>query len=184
MPFRSALEVLLDRVAPKEARLGWPKTDAEATRANYVAQINGYRRSLKIVAGEANGKLFDRNDLAEVLRSGLMRSQFSTLQLVFHKHDAISEAKKAFEVDNAALLQLKLDFPKRVHLYWSPIRPRQHYAVIDDGDKAILEEPNHEPGQPFWATVVMNKNRAAGWSDRFDKYVQCCKELEFISSRD
>lgn len=182
MQFKSALELLLDNIGPREARLGLPKFDPNITREEYIARIRGFQKSIKIVTGEANNQLFEREDLLQALRGGLSSGYDKTLQFVFHKNDDMKTAREEFQVQNKELVNLKLEFPDRVHIYWSPIRPRQHYAVIDNGKKAILEEPNHARGQTFWATIVLDESRAKSWENRFDNYIEYCRELKFESS--
>lgn len=182
MQFKSTLELLLDIVGPREARLGLSKFTPEVTRESYVAQIKGYQKSIRLMTGEANSQLFNREDLLQVLGEGFLSGNGKTLQFVFHKNDDMKTAQEEFQVQNKGLVNLKIEFPDCVHIYWSPIRPRQHYAVIDDGKKAILEEPNHARGQPFWATIVLDESRARGWANRFDDYIKYCTELEFESS--
>ena len=182
MQFKSSLELLLDNIGTREARLGLSKFTPDITRANYISQIVGYQKSIKIVTGEANSELFDREDLAQALRESLSNGNDKTLQFVFHKNDDMKTAQEEFRVQNKELINLSLEFPSCVHIYWSPIRPRQHYAVIDDGKKAILEEPNHIAREPFWATIVLDERRAKSWANRFDDYVTYCTELAFESS--
>lgn len=181
MPFKSILELFLDNIGSNEARLGLSKFTPDITRESYISYIKNYQKSIKIVTGEANGQLFDRQDLAQALRESLSNGCNKNIQFVFHKNDDIKTAQWEFQVQNKELVNLQLEFPSCVHIYWSPIRPRQHYAVIDDGKKAILEEPNHEGLEPFWAAVVLNENRAKGWASRFNDYIEYCTELRFES---
>lgn len=181
MQFKSALELLLDNIGTREAKLGLSKFAPDITRESYVAQIKGYQKSLRIVTGEANSQLFDRQDLSQALKESFLNGNNKTLQFVFHKNNNMKIAQAEFQVQNKELVSLKLEFPERVHIYWSPIRPRQHYAVIDDGKKAILEEPNHAGGTPFWATIVLDESRVKSWINRFDEYIKYCVELEFES---
>lgn len=182
MQFRSALELLLDNIGSSEARLGLSKFTPDSTRDNYISHIMSYQKSIKIITGEANSQLFNRPDLARALRESLSNGNNKTLQLVFHKNDDIKTAQEEFQVENEELVNLRREFPNCVHIYWSPIRPRQHYAVIDDGKKVILEEPNHKGFEPFWATIVLDEGRAKNWAERFDDYIKYCRELEFEPS--
>jgi hypothetical protein len=179
MPFQSILDILLDNIGTKEARLGLSKFTPDETRDSYVSHIADFEESVKIVTGEANGKLFDRSDLAQALRKRLSSGNGRTFQIVFHKSDDIKTARDEFQAQNKELVDLKRDLPDHVHIYWSPIRPGQHYAVIDNGREAILEEPNHTGYKSWWATIVFDKDRARGWSKRFDKFIKYCVELEF-----
>lgn len=179
MPFKSILDILLDNIGTKEAKLGLSKFTPDETRDSYISHIVDFKKSVKIITGEANSKLFDRRDLTQALRGSLSLGNGRTFQLVFHKSDDIKTARNEFQAQNEELVDLKLEFPDRVHIYWSPIRPQQHYAVIDNGKEAILEEPNHIGNKSFWATVVFDKSRAKGWSKRFDDYIKYCRELEF-----
>lgn len=180
MPFNSILDILLDNIGTKEARLGLSKLTPDETRDSYISHIVDFKKSVKIVTGEANSKLFDRRDLAQALREGLSLGNDRVFEFVFHKSDDKETAQAEFQAENKELVDLKLEFSDRVHIYWSPIRPGQHYAVIDNGKKAILEEPNHIGYKSFWATIVFDKSRAEGWAKRFDSYIEYCKpELEF-----
>lgn len=182
MKHRTTLELWLDRIGPKEAKKALSKRTPELTRDTYVAEIRAYRKSVKIVTGEANSKLFNRSDLSQAVEDGFLREDDNTLQLVFHKDNDIKVAQVIFERENHEIVNLKHKFPERVHIYWSPIRPRQHYAVIDNGKKAILEEPNHVGGEPFWASIVFDESRAQGWANRFNEYIKHCVELTFEPS--
>ncbi|MCK4823507.1 hypothetical protein KA005_47585, partial [bacterium] len=61
--------------------------DPEQTRWKYIKSISGFRTSVKIVTGEANGKLFDRTELTDVFRTGLEENSNATVQLIFHKDE-------------------------------------------------------------------------------------------------
>lgn len=178
LQWKSTLDLLLETIGPPETRLALSKTDPEGTRDKYIEYIGSAYRSVKIVAGEANGKLFNRSSMATTLRSFLSGSEHSTVDLVFHKHKDINVARGAFQVSNPELAKLKCEFPNRFSIYWSPIRPRQHYVVLDNGEKVILEEPCHEGLAPFWAAVVLDSSRGKEWADRFNDYVKYCKRLE------
>lgn len=180
---RTTLELLLERIGPREAKRGLSKLTPDITRDSYIAEVRHYKKSVKIVTGEANSQLFERLGLAQAVKDGFLRGGSNTFQFVFHKDDDMKVAQAAFQVENKELVSLKSEFPERVHIYWSPIRPRQHYAVIDDGKKAILEEPNHVGGAPFWATIVFDESRAKDWANRFNEYVEHCVELEFAHPR-
>ncbi|HEY54861.1 MAG TPA: hypothetical protein G4N91_01080 [Dehalococcoidia bacterium] len=179
MAFKSVLDILLDNIGTKEARSGLSKFTPDETRDSYISHVADFKKSVKIVTGEANGKLFDRRDLAQALREGLSSGNGRVFEFVFHKSNDEETAQAEFQAENKELVDLKREFPDRVHIYWSPIRPGQHYAVIDNGKEAILEEPNHIGNKSFWATIVFDKNRARGWAERFDEYIKYCKRLKF-----
>ena len=179
MEFKSSLELLLDNIGSAEAKQGLSRSTPEITRDSYIAQIRGFEQSIKIVSGEANSQLFDQFGLVQAIRESFRCHNWKTFHLIFHKSDDMLTAEEQFKVQNRNLLVLKLEFPDRVHIYWSPIRPRQHYLVVDDGVKAVLEEPNHERGKPFWATIVLNRERATSWAQRFDGFAKYCTELKF-----
>ena len=179
MQWKSTLDSILETIGPPESRLALSKTDPESTREKYIEYIGSAHRSVKIVVGEANGKLFNQSALKDALKAVLSHSNESTVEFVFHKYDDIDRAKESFQINNAELVELKLEFPERTHILWSPIRPRQHYVVLDGGEKVILEEPSHKGFEPFWAAVVLDSERGKGWVDRFDKYIKYCRELNF-----
>ena len=175
---KSALKLLIERSDTKKPGKWLRKGDPEAARLGYVQEIGCFSRSVKIVAGEANHKLFNRPDFIASLRYGLTKHPESNLKFVFHKADQLADAKFLFKQDNMELVTLKREFDDRVHIYWSPVRPLQHYAVIDD-EKVILEEPGHKPSVPFWAYVSTEVARAKDWEALFDEYVSYCEELSF-----
>lgn len=180
--WKSTLEVVLDRSGPQETRLALSKTDPEITRQKYIEYVGKASRSVKFVTGEANSKLFNQPTLQETLRAMLSHSNESTVEFVCHKSDNVDEAERLFRVENEGLLALKREFSKRMHIYWSPIRPRQHYAVLDGGKFVILEEPSHKKFAEFWAAVVLDSVRGQKWATRFDEYIKDCTELKFESS--
>ncbi len=182
MEFKSALQWLADDIAehPQDRKLR-DCDGGDKTREGYVDILKTAKHSIKIVAGEANNKLFDRTDFRAALKGTLDGDPDSTVALVFHKDPDMAMAKQGFVKDNPKLLSLKHEYGSRVHLSWSPVRPTQHYAVIDDGESAVLEQPNHTEMEPFWATVTTNPKRAKGWAARFDEYVRYCEELKFGS---
>ena len=181
MPFKSALQILLDSVLIDSSSRMLPKLDPERTRASYVELVANARISVKIVAGEANHQLFDREDFGFAIRRVLSVNPSSTVELVFHKDNEAVAAKSAFKENNKHLYALKQEFPDRLHIFWAPKRPRQHYAVVDNGVFALLEQPSHPKNKPFWATVTSNMTRAKEWSKRFDEYVTYCRELQFAT---
>lgn len=181
MRWKSTLESLIDAVGPPESRFALSKTDPEATREKYVEYIGNARRSVKIVVGEANSKLFNRPSMGDALKLVLSHSENSTVEFIFHRLNNVDTAKESFLASNEALVALKRQFPDRTHIYWSPIRPRQHYAVLDEGERVILEEPYHKGFEPFWAAVVLDQSRGKVWMERFDKYISYCRELTFES---
>ena len=174
----SALQLLIEHSDTKKPGKWLRKGEPEAARLGYVQEIKNFSRAVKIVAGEANHKLFNRPDFIASLRDGLAKNPESNLKFVFHKADQQEYAKLLFEQDNSELVTLKREFDDRVHIYWSPVRPLQHYAVIDD-EKVILEEPGHRPSTPFWAYVSTEAERAKDWEALFDEYVSYCDELSF-----
>jgi len=152
--------------------------DAIVNRWAYIETIRDFGRTVKMVAGEANGKLFDREELVSALGEGLRENPQSTVHLVFHKTDDKNEATVAFEKENPLMVDLKNKFLDRVHIFWAPKRPRQHYAVVDD-ERVIFEQPNHAANKTWWGSVVENTVIAGEWAGRFDEYVKCCSELQF-----
>lgn len=181
MRWKSTLDSVIDAIGPPEARFALSKTDPETTREKYVEYIGNAKRSVKIVVGEANGKLFNRPSMGNALKSVLSSSENSIVDFVFHKYNNVDIAKESFLADNKEIAAVKRQFPKRTHIYWSPIRPRQHYAVLDEGEQVILEEPNHKGFEPFWAAVMLDQGRGTVWMNRFDEYIKYCRELTFDS---
>lgn len=181
MRWESTLDSIIDAIGPLEARFALSKTDPETTREKYVGYVGNAKRSVKIIVGEANGKLFNQPSMGAALKSVLSRNENSVVEFVFHKYNNLDNAKEAFLVDNKEIVDVKRQFPKRTHIYWSPIRPRQHYAVLDEGEQVILEEPNHKGFEPFWAAVMLDQSRGTLWKDRFDDYIKYCRELVFES---
>jgi len=181
MPFKSALQLLVDSVLVDSSSRMLPKLDPERTRASYVELVASARISVKIVAGEANHQLFDREDFGFAIRRILSDNPKSMVEFIFHKDNEFVVAKSAFQENNKQLYALKQEFPDRLHIFWSPKRPSQHYAVVDNGVLVILEQPSHPRNRPFWATVTYNMTRAKEWSERFDGYVTHCRELNFAT---
>lgn len=179
MALRSTLDSALEIIGPSEVRVSLSRDDPESTREKYIEYIGSAVQSVKIVTGEANGNLFNRPGLRDALKTVLMQSKDTNLQFVFHKYDDLDAAKEAFQFNNNELVELQQSFPKQVQIFWSPIRARQHYAVVDNGKKVILEEPSHKGFSPFWAAVILDENRGKEWANRFDEYVKHCTRLEF-----
>lgn len=177
MPFKSALQLFIDPILEKPRDYKLAKTDPEAARKEYVKLTSGAYRSVKIVAGEANGQLFDRSDFVNGLRTFLRNNPDGTFQLMCHKANDRKVAETLFKDQNKLLVALKQEFKDRVHIFCLDKRPHQHYAVIDDGRLAFLEEPDHQPNEPFDARVTYDKSWAHKWSERFDKYLDHCRDL-------
>lgn len=177
--WKSTLEAVIDRISPQETRLALSKATPDISRGKYIEYISNADKSVKIVAGEANSKLFNRPALKNTLESMLSHNKESTFEIVFHKTNNADDAEKLFQIENKELFALKRKFGERVHIYWSPIRPRQHYAVLDEGKFVILEEPEHRKFAEFWAAVVLNPAQGKKWAARFNEYVDYCKELKF-----
>lgn len=142
----------------------------DETRDAYIAAASSFNRELKIVTGEANGKLFNQKVFADAIGRVLHDNQDATFKLVFHKRDAQDEALRDFRVDNPHFTALKKQYPEQVHIYWTPQRPRQHYAVVDD-KLVILEQPRHTAYGSFWATIIHDGKISALWEERFNTYV-------------
>jgi len=177
MKYKSALQLFIDPIleTPKDRRLF--KSNTDATRRQYVELVSKANKSVKIVAGEANRQLFDREDFAIGLDTFLQNNPDSELQFIFHKDDDINIAKELFEEQNKSIVALKKQFSDRIHIFWIDKRPHQHYAVIDNGELAILEEPDHKPNEPFDALITQDKQWARKWSKRFDNYLYQCLDL-------
>lgn len=150
--------------------------DQDHNRQDYISTIRGFHKKVKIVVGEANGKLFNRQDLGLALRQGLEKHAQADVTFVFHKDDDQNKACDDFRRENGIIAQLKQDFPDKFHLYWAPRRPRQHYSIVDDAI-VFFEQPNHAAGEPWWANIVENKQMATDWGGRFDEYIEYCKEV-------
>lgn len=148
------------------------------TRNAYIDAIGEFANKLKIVAGEANSKLFNLAKFARVIEKELGKNSVATFEMVFHKKDSEDEARDDFRKENPLLVDLRNKYPKQVHFYWAPKRPRQHYAVIDD-EMVILEQPHHPAGEPFWATIIRDYEIATDWEKHFDEYVEYCTPMEF-----
>lgn len=187
MPFKSALQLFIDPILEKPHECRLSKTDPEVARKEYVRLVSGACKSVKIVAGEANRQLFNRKDFVDGLKTFLTNNPDGTFQLMCHKDNDDGVAEALFKDQNNLLVTLKQEFNGRVHIFWINKRPHQHYAVIDDGRLAILEEPDHPPYEPFDALVTYDKSWAHKWSERFDKYLDhCldegrCRELELTA---
>lgn len=154
------------------------KRTPEITRWAYIEAIKGFKQSVKIVAGEANGKLFDREDFADALRTGLRENPKAKVKIVFHKDDDKDKARLAFKDECPHLAQVKRDFLTQVYIYWAPKRARQHYAVVDE-ERIVFEQPNHQAEKPFWGNIVIDDYLGREWEDRFDEYVRYCSELQY-----
>ncbi len=154
------------------------RSDPVISRWAYIETVRNFGWGVKMVAGEANGKLFNREELVSVLTEGLREHPQATVELVFHKDDDKARACIMFEEENSLMIRLKREFSDRVHIFWAPKRPRQHYAVVDD-ERVIFEQPNHPPNKPWWGNIVMNTSIAQEWERRFDEYVRYCSELQF-----
>lgn len=149
------------------------------TRDAYIDAIGEFTWNLKIVAGEANSKLFNQAEFAGAIEKTLRKNREATFKLVFHKKESKNEARKAFEEENSHLLDLRNKYPEQVYIHWAPKRPRQHYAVIDD-QVVILEQPHHPAGEPFWGSIIRDRKIATDWEKHFDEYVAYCHpEMEF-----
>ncbi len=147
----------------------------EKTRETYIDAIGEFTKELKIVTGEANGKLFEKEGFAEAIERVFHQNPNAIFRLVFHKRDTEVQACKDFEEENSSLFDLKRRYPENVSIYWTPNRPRQHYAVIDNR-AVILEQPHHTSLQPFWATIVHDDKISTLWEERFDTYVSHLNE--------
>ncbi len=154
------------------------RRDPAVSRWAYIQTVQDFSRVVKMVAGEANGQLFNRPELVGALREGLQKHPQSTVALAFHKDNDKNKAQLSFEKDNSLMVNLKYDFPERVHIFWALKRPRQHYAVVDE-ERVIFEQPNHPANKPWWGNVVENTAIAKEWERRFDEYVGYCSELQF-----
>jgi len=177
MPFKSALQLFIDPILEKPRDRKLFKIDPEAARKEYVRLISSACRSVKIVAGEANRQLFERKDFVTGLKTFLRNNPDGTFQFMCHKDNNDKVAETLFKDQNKLLVALKQEFNDRVHIFWINKRPHQHYAVIDDGRLAILEEPDHPPNEPFDALVTYDKSWAHKWSERYDKYLDHCRDL-------
>lgn len=152
--------------------------DPEQARWKYIKSISEFKKTVKIVTGEANGKLFDRVELADGLREGLKANPDASIQLIFHKDENRDRACQIFEATNSHILAIKREFPLQVHLHWAAKRPNQHYAIIDD-KTTIFEQPNHPREEPFWGKIVKDSIIATEWETFFDEYIEYCPELTF-----
>jgi len=150
----------------------------EETREAYVAVAGAFSSELKIVTGEANGKLFDRPDFASAIQRVFQNKPEAVFKLVFHKSDTEAEARVNFQRENPHFFALKEQYPERVHIYWTPLRPRQHYAVVDS-QVVILEQPDHVSLKPFWATIIHDSEISSLWEERFDTYCTHLTEMRF-----
>ncbi len=176
MPFKPALQLFIDPILEKPRDRKLSKVDGLARNEN-IRLISSACKSVKIVAGEANRQLFNLEDFAIGLKTFLENNPDGTLQFMFHKDNDEKVAETLFKDENKLLVTLKQEFNDRVHVFWINKRPHQHYAVIDNGRLAILEEPDHPPNKPFDALITYDKSWAHKWSDRFDKYLNHCRDL-------
>ena len=150
----------------------------EVNRWAYITTVRDFNRTVKIVAGEANGKIFDREEFVGYLGEGLRNHPQATVTLVFHKEEDESKARLAFKEENPLMTGLKHEFPERVHIYWASKRPRQHYAIVDE-ERVIFEQPNHPAKEAWWGNIVEDISIAQEWEKRFDEYVRYCSELQY-----
>lgn len=177
MQYKSALQFLLDQSNAKKPGSWFPKSDPKVAIEKYIEEIDGYEKSVRIVVGEGGRRLYDKTEFGVAVKEGLTNHPESTFTFVFHKDDDIERAKERFQREHRVIMSLKREFHNRVHIYWSPIRPEQHYAVIDMR-KVIVEEPHHISGDR-WAYAVSEPTKAKSWQERFDKYIEYCEELSF-----
>lgn len=148
----------------------------DESRKSYVDAVSKFTKELKIVTGEANSKLFDLKEFADAIDVVFSKEPEAVFKLVFHKNNSEAEALEDFKRNNTHFCELRAKYPERMKIYWTPKRPRQHYAVIDN-KVVILEEPNHPSSQPFWATIVKDEEISADWEKRFDTYVSHLQEM-------
>jgi hypothetical protein len=175
MRFKSALQLFIDPIIEESPERELNRTNPKAAREEYIQLTSGANKSVKIVAGEANRQLFNEKAFVDGLRTFLSHNPKGTFKLICHKDDDRKVAEEMFKKQNKLLVDLKHDIKDRVQIFWVSKRPHQHYAVIDDGRLAILEEPDHKPFAPFDGLVTYDKNWAHEWSKRFDKYLDHCR---------
>lgn len=164
------------RARQREEWLSQKKPDE--TRDAYINAASKFTTELKVVTGEANGKLFEKKEFTDAIDRVLRKNINATFKLVFHKRDTEAEALEDFRKENPLFTNLKERYPKQVHIYWTPKRPRQHYAVVDNR-LVILEQPHHATLEPFWATIIHDSEISTRWENRFDTYVSYLREMSF-----
>lgn len=175
MIFKSALQLFIDPILEKPRERELNRTNPSVARKEYIQLTSGANKSVKIVAGEANRQLFNQNAFVDGLRTFLRNNPEGTFKFICHKDDDRKVAEEMFKEQNDKLVVLKQEIKDRVQIFWVSERPHQHYAVVDDGRLAILEEPDHKPHAPFDGLVTYDKNWAHKWDERFDKYLDHCR---------
>ena len=124
-----------------------------------------------------DNKIFNDPEFLESLRTKLEKG--ATASFVVHIDDDMDTAKQTLENCCPGLIELKHGFPKQLSIRWSPIKPNQHYTVVD-GEKVILEEPHHRDDKQPWMYISdISPKLGEEWKRRFDEFSEYCIELAF-----
>lgn len=96
--------------------------------------------------------------------------------MIFNKDEEESKMMTLLREQNPNLLALVREYD-RLKLYWTPKRPKQHYA-ISDKRHLFFEEPDHPSGADRYTLFRYNDPKLGEeWEKRFDLYKGRCKEI-------
>ena len=93
--------------------------------------------------------------------------------------EALVEAKKDFISNCPKIVELKREFPTRVHIYWIPIRLHDHCMVI--GDQVVLREKAHSQDEYPKSIVFKDEKLIKAWEEYIERIISFdwVKEIDF-----
>ena len=121
--------------------------DKERNIAEFIYFVNRATKDIKLVCGELDPSFYDDPQIVDAFYNFLKSDKDRKIEFIFSKEsDNLKSACQDLLIENKNLFKAlnKLeDWTKQVFFFWSHMRPKQHYAIVDD-DASAIEEPDHK----------------------------------------
>ena len=154
------------RVIPKD----------EDSSYEFIKFLKKAKSKIDLVTGELDPSFYERPEVVDIVRKFLQNS--GKVRVVYHGDKSeYSRARERFESKNGAWLKFKKDFPDRISIYWTPLRPSAHYAISDD--RHLFFEGLHEPYKDRECGFFYNEPELGQeWTANFESYISHSKVRE------
>ncbi len=151
----------------------------EYPRKEYLKCMGEAQRNIDIVCGEFDSIVYNTHRFIEKVRK-LLESD-GKITVIFNgnsktMNEAVGKIKSWNHNFMCMVSELEPSNRENVRFYWCPIRPKSHYAIIDDS--TLVAEEEHGVGKP--RDIYCFKEdpiTAEDWENGFDKMKEFCKSI-------
>lgn len=169
-PLQIAMEYLLQKKGTVWLTGSQPENKIKYAEILFRTRPNeGQGKFIKLVCGELSPLLFNDESVVKGLEWAL--TDGAEIEVIFRRGNTPEEAKISLSKTNPRLFEL-IKQSQNIHVYWSPIRMKQHFLAISNSG-VLFEKPEiGKSKRGWWAFFIKDSKLAEKWINLFNKYMQ------------